>query len=32
MAVDICQDPNNEDTGNANANVIVKYSEPFLLT
>ena len=29
QAVDICQDPNNEDTGNANANVIVRINNHF---
>ncbi len=31
MAVDICKDVNNEDTGNANANVIVKIQNHFFL-
>ena len=29
QAVDICQDPNNSDTGNANANVIVRINNHF---
>ena len=31
QAVDICQDPNNEDTGSANANVVVRINNHFLL-
>ena len=31
MAVDICKDVNNEDTGNANANVVVKIQNHFFL-
>ena len=29
QAVDICQDPNNEDTGSANANVVVRINNHF---
>ena len=29
MAVDICQDVNNEDTGNANANIVVRINNHF---